>query len=120
MADFELYSGGAGAPAAQPAPGAAADPVTMIQVTTVVDGVTQTIQKPFTQTFGGAKGSAPPVQTGSIGMGTLTGQVGVVKTKNAKSEATTMGRMYGLQEMAVLSISGICVIIGGLFGLAML
>ena len=79
--------GGGGAPAAaQPAPGAQANPVTTIQVETVVGGVTKTVPKVYTQTFGAA-GVAPSVSSGSIGLGTLTGKIGVVKTDQAKSDA---------------------------------
>ena len=77
--------GGGGAPAAQPVAGAQANSVTTEMVQTVVGGVTKTVEQVFTQTFGAA-GSAPPVKTGSIGMGTLTGKVGVVKTDTPKSE----------------------------------
>ena len=79
--------GGGGAPAAaQPVAGAQANPVTTIQVETVVGGVTKTVPKVYTQTFGGA-GAAPSVSSGSIGMGTLTGKIGVVNTDSAKSDA---------------------------------
>ncbi|KAL9125381.1 MAG: hypothetical protein Q9217_005404 [Psora testacea] len=79
--------GGAGQAGAQPAPGAQANPVTTIYVQTVVGGVTTTVPELYTQSFGDGV-SAPPVQTGSIGMGTLTGEIGVVKTGQAKSDAT--------------------------------
>ncbi|KAI4268428.1 MAG: hypothetical protein LQ337_007846 [Flavoplaca oasis] len=40
--------------------------------------------------------SAPPPRSGSIGLGTLTGQIGVVKTDEAKSEAgLAAGKRFG-------------------------
>ena len=78
--------GGAGPAAAQPAPGAVANGVSVIEITTVVDGVTKVVPSTFSQDFA-ADRSAPPVQTGTIGLGTLTGRIGVVKTGHAKSEA---------------------------------
>ncbi|KAL8842182.1 MAG: hypothetical protein Q9176_002875 [Flavoplaca citrina] len=40
--------------------------------------------------------SAPPPRSGSIGLGTLTGQIGVVKTDEAKSEAgLAAGKKFG-------------------------
>ena len=113
--------GGAGAApaAAQPAPGAQANPVTTILVQTVVGGVTKQVPVAFTQTFG-AGVSAPEVQSGSIGLGTLTGQVGVVKTKDAKSEAVPVGlkgsgrgkEIFGV----LLSMAAAFLVGGGVFG----
>ena len=112
--------GGAGAApaAAQPPAGAGANPVTTIQVATVVGGVTKTVASVLTQTFGPA-GSAPAVQSGSIGLGTLTGQVGVVKTKDAKSDAVISGGRWGGMEMCVVVISGLAALGGGVLGIAM-
>ncbi|KAL9034331.1 MAG: hypothetical protein Q9180_005467 [Flavoplaca navasiana] len=43
-----------------------------------------------------AVASAPPPRSGSIGLGTLTGQIGVVKTDEAKSEAgLAAGKRFG-------------------------
>ena len=113
--------GGAGAApaAAQPPAGAGANPVTTIQVATVVGGVTKTVASVLTQTFGPAE-SAPAVQSGSIGLGTLTGQVGVVKTKDAKSDAVTSGKTWGGMEMCVVVISGLAALGGGVLGIAIL
>ena len=113
--------GGAGAApaAAQPPAGAGANPVTTIQVATVVGGVTKTVASVLTQTFEPA-GSAPAVQSGSIGLGTLTGQVGVVKTKDAKSDAVISGKTWGGMEMCVVVISGLAALGGGVLGIAIL
>ena len=111
--------GGGGAAAAQPAPGAQANPVTTIQVETVVGGVTKTVPKIYTQSFGAGQ-AAPAVQTGSIGMGTLTGQIGVVKTAQAKNDAisTTCGRGVG-GSIILISASWIVAMAigGGLLGI---
>ena len=95
--------GGTGPAGAQPAPGAQANPVTTIQVQTVIGGVTQTVPQVFSQGFGSGP-SAPPVQTGSIGMGTLTGQIGVVKTDQAANDAisTIGGRGVGGAVLGIL------------------
>lgn len=114
--------GGAGAApaAAQPVAGAQANPVTTIMVQTVVGGVTKQVPKVYTQTFGAAV-SAPAVLTGTIGLGTLTGKVGVVKTQHAKSDAVSAVR--GGVRMEVLGILGAwavgMVVGGGLLGVGM-
>ena len=114
--------GGAGAApaAAQPQPGAQADPVTTIQVQTVIGGVTTQVPQLYTQTFA-AGASAPPVLTGTIGLGTLTGKIGVVKTQDAKkSDAVTMRREVPVAEMMVVLVAGIMALSGGVLGIARL
>ncbi|KAG8530283.1 uncharacterized protein KY384_004785 [Bacidia gigantensis] len=98
--------GGGGAPAqAQPAANVGqANPVTVITVATVVGGVTKQVPQTFTQSAG-AGGSAPPVQTGTIGMGTLTGKVGVVKTDSAKSDGVPL-REYTSKRWTAFGIMG--------------
>ena len=85
----------------------------------MIGGVTKTVASIVTQTFGAA-GTAPAVQSGSIGLGTLTGQVGVVKTQNAKSNAVMNGKRWGRMEMCVLIISGLAALGGGMLGIAIL
>lgn len=109
--------GGGGQAAAQPAPGAVANPVTTIMVNTVVGGVTTQVAVPYTQSFGAAA-SIPSVPSGSIGLGTLTGQVGVVKTQNAKSDAVRPGATGLLMEMVAMTVlGGVLAIGGGIWGL---
>ena len=96
--------GGGGAPQAQPAPGAQANPVTTMMIDTVIGGVKTQVQKVFTQSFG-VGGSAPSVMSGSIGMGTLTGKIGVVKTNSAKSDAIPRRDNMG-RRCALLGIIG--------------
>ena len=114
--------GGAGAApaAAQPQPGAQADPVTTIQVQTVIGGVTTQVPQLYTQTFA-AGASAPPVLTGTIGLGTLTGKIGVVKTQDAKkSDAVAMRREVPVAEMMVVLVAGIMALSGGVLGIVRL
>ena len=114
--------GGAGAApaAAQPVPGAQANPVTTIQVQTVVGGVTKTVPLVYTQSFGSAT-SAPPVLTGTIGLGTLTGKIGVVKTQDAKSEAVAVGGgRIPMAEILVVCVTGVAALSGGVLGIMML
>lgn len=75
---------------------------------------------PFTQSFGIAA-SAPSVMSGSVGLGTLTGQVGVVKTDKAKSEAVRPGERGALLEtLAITALVGVLGIGGGVWGLGLL
>ena len=68
----------------------------------------------------GAGATAPPVQSGSIGLGTLTGQVGVVKTQDAKSDAIIQGPRWGIREVGLVCITGLAALGGGMLGLTML
>lgn len=113
--------GGAGPAAAQPAPGAQANGISVIEVTTVVGGVTKVIPSTFSQKFAGGQ-SAPPVQTGTIGLGTLTGKIGVVKSSEAKNDGVNGFERTGIWW----SISGIIAtwtltmtMSGALFGLGL-
>ena len=114
--------GGAGPAPAQPAPGAQANGVSIIQVTTVVAGVTKVVASTFSQKFAGA-GAAPAVQTGTIGLGTLTGKIGVVKTDDAKSEAL-IGREGSGVRWSILGVVGGWVVAmgtgGAIFGLGLI
>ena len=114
--------GGAGAApaAAQPGANAQANPVTTVQVVTVVGGVTKTIEQLYTQSFAGAATSVP-VKSGSIGMGTLTGKVGVVKTQDAKSEGVAVGaRAVEWRKLGVLGWLGMMGLMGVGMGIARL
>jgi len=75
------------------------------------------VPKVYTQTFGAA-GSAPPVQSGEIGLGTLTGKVGVVKTQNAKSDAVAIGRKVAWGNVVVVLVAGVAALGGGVLGIA--
>lgn len=67
-----------------------------------------------------AGATAPAVQSGSIGLGTLTGQVGVVKTQDAKSDAVIMGPRWGMGEVGMVCLTGLAALGGGVLGLAVL
>ena len=113
--------GGAGAAPAAPQPpaNAGANSVTTQQITTVIGGVTKVINTVITQTSG-AGATAPAVQSGSIGLGTLTGSIGVVKTQDAKSDAIINGPRWGIGEVALVVVTGLAALGGGVLGLAML
>ena len=90
-------AGGGGAPGAlQPGANAQANAVTVMTVETVVGGVTKQVLSTYSQAFGGGA-SAPPVKTGTIGMGTLTGKIGVVKTDQAKNDGVSAREGTGVR-----------------------
>jgi len=60
-----------------------ANPVTTVNQNTLVGGVTKQVPVVFTQTFAGSLTSVAEVR--SVGMGTLTGSVGLVKSGSAKT-----------------------------------
>ena len=113
--------GGAGAApaAAQPPANAGANSVTTQQITTVVGGVTKVVNTIITESSG-AGVTAPAVQSGSIGLGTLTGTIGVVKTQEAKSDAIIKGPRWGIGEVGLVVVTGLAALGGGVLGLAML
>ncbi|KAK0507895.1 hypothetical protein JMJ35_009784 [Cladonia borealis] len=113
--------GGAGAApaAAQPPADAGANSVTTQQITTVVGGVTKVVNTIITETSG-AGATAPAVQSGSIGLGTLTGSIGVVKTSEAKSDAVIKGPRWGIREVGLVGFSGLVALSGGVLGLVLL
>ncbi|KAL9099571.1 MAG: hypothetical protein Q9163_004951 [Psora crenata] len=111
--------GGGAAGAAQPAPGTQVNPVTTVNVETVIGGVTTVVPGVFTQNFGLGP-TLPPVETGSIGMGTLTGEIGVVRTDQAKNGAiSTIGeRSAGAAAMGILACwLSVMAVGGGIIGI---
>ena len=111
-------AGGGAAPGAiQPGAGAKANPVTVINVETVVGGVTKTVPKTYTQSFGPGQ-SAPPVKTGTIGLGTLTGEVGVVRTGQAKGGDGSSIKDQQSVRWHILGVMGLWTVamaMGGIF-----
>ena len=96
-------------------------------VQTVVNGVTKQVPVPFSQSFGAGSSAPPSVQSGSIGLGTLTGQVGVVKTSEAKNGAAAAPAggghwvVWGLGEVLALILGiGLAGFGGGVLGFGML
>ena len=92
-----------------------------MMVDTVIGGKTTQVPKVFTQTFAAAGASAPPVKTGTIGLGTLTGKIGVVKTGQAKSEGVPVGGgRIPVAELVVICVAGIMAVGGGVLGITRL
>ena len=84
-----------------------ANPVTQVMENTVVGGVTKQVPVMFTQTFANSLTSVEPVQSGSIGMGTLTGSIGVVKSSTAKGGAERTIGMGGWSTTLALVAGGV-------------
>lgn len=64
----------------------------------------------------GGAASATPVKSGAIGMGTLTGKVGVVNTKDAKNGAGGRdggGAGVGVEVLGVLGCWAVAAVVGG-------
>ncbi|CAD6576075.1 MAG: hypothetical protein ASARMPREDX12_007723 [Alectoria sarmentosa] len=59
----------------------------------------------------GGAASATAVKSGAIGLGTLTGKVGVVNTKDAKSDA--VGNGMGVEVLGILGCWVIGIVVGG-------
>lgn len=102
------------APAAgQPVTTAAvqANAVTTVMENTIVGGVSKQIPVVYTQKFAGSLTSVEAVQSGSVGMGTLTGSVGVVKSSAAMAGRMGFGngRMEGWGGMVVVVGAGVVV-----------
>ncbi|KAI9819688.1 MAG: hypothetical protein M1832_003922 [Thelocarpon impressellum] len=57
---------------------------------TLPDGQITNVQVVYTQTFPSVPSQLPSPATGSIGMGSLTGEVGVVRTETPRSGASTV------------------------------
>lgn len=71
-------------------------PVTAINVpTTLPDGRITMMQTVYTQTFASVLDQLATPSAGSIGLGTLTGSVGAVRTEQAKSDAAAAARPAG-------------------------
>lgn len=80
-----------GAAAAQPTAGGQVSPITTIQVNEIVNGVAQQVQVVYTQLFSAVPDQGFAPASGSIGLGTIQGQIGVVKTarkRDAKPQPT--------------------------------
>lgn len=78
---------------------------------TIVGGVSKQVPVVFTQTFAGSLTSVEAVQSGTVGMGTLTGSVGGVK-----SSAAVAGRVGGMEGWGGVVVAGVVVgagVVGG-------
>lgn len=74
---------------------AAARPVVPNQVSPITTVYIGSVQVVYTQLFAAVPDQGPTAASGTIGLGTLTGQVGVVKTAAAKSAAGGRGNGRG-------------------------
>jgi hypothetical protein len=80
-----------GAAAAQPTDGTQISPITTYQVYQLVNGVEQQVELAYTQLFSAVPDQGLAPASGSIGLGTIQGQIGVVKTgrkRDAKPQPT--------------------------------
>jgi Killer toxin-resistance protein 1 len=69
-----------GAAPAQPTGGSQVSPITTIGLNEIVNGVAQQVQVVYTQLFSAVPDQGFAPASGSIGLGTIQGQIGVVKT----------------------------------------
>lgn len=72
----------------------AAPDVTTQWVEATIGSVVTWVPHVYTQTFAATPGQLPEPGEGEVGMGTLTGQVGVTKTVNAGAVETARGMMW--------------------------
>ena len=71
----------------------------------VVAGVTQQVPIVYTQKFSSIPSQGPTPASGAIGMGTLTGKIGVVNTAEAKKgSAPGRAAALGFGGMAVIAM----------------
>jgi hypothetical protein len=85
-----------GVAAAQPTGGIQLSPITTYQANVVVNGVAQQVEVAYTQLFSAVPDQGLAPASGSIGLGTIQGQIGVVKTsrkRDAKPQPTEMADM---------------------------
>jgi hypothetical protein len=69
-----------GAAAAQPTDPTQVSPITTVQLNQMVNGVAQQVEVVYTQLFSPVPDQGLAPASGSIGLGTIQGQIGVVKT----------------------------------------
>jgi len=79
------------------------------RVTTTIAGVQTVVPSIFTQQFSKLYGEIPMPSSGSIGLGTQTGQIGVVRTHAASSGM----RMDGSVWFVVIGLMAVAVAVGG-------
>jgi hypothetical protein len=76
---------------------------------TIVGGVSKQVPVVFTQTFAGSLTSVEAVQSGSVGMGSLTGSVGVVKSSAAMAGRRGVGGVEGWGGVVAVGAAGVVV-----------
>lgn len=118
--------GGAGAvpPAAQSGNPTQVPSITVFMQATIVGGVTQQVQVTYTQKFSDIPSQGPSPSQGKIGLGTITGTVGAVNTKEAKQAAAknagsscTAASNLGVVRIGILGFVSVFVAMGGLVAL---
>ncbi|OCK80409.1 hypothetical protein K432DRAFT_297765, partial [Lepidopterella palustris CBS 459.81] len=87
-------------------------PITTQWVESVINGVATWIEIIYTQTFAAVPEQLATAGKGEIGMGTLTGQVGVTKTYGGGGAAVETGRVWARGVV----VAGAVVVVGGLVG----
>ncbi|KAL8830069.1 MAG: hypothetical protein Q9191_001641 [Dirinaria sp. TL-2023a] len=106
--------GGAGAvpAAAQPATNPGQVPsITTFYQQTVVNGVSKQVAIVYTQKFSSVPSEGPTPKQGEIGLGTLTGKVGVVRTAEAKKGAASK---EGQAAIGTIALGALFTIVGSL------
>ena len=70
----------------------------------MIGGVTQQVPFVFTQKFSSFPSQGPTPAKGEIGMGTLTGKIGVVNTAAAKKGGASRTMAIGFGGMTVMTM----------------
>ena len=87
---------------------------------TIVGGVTQQVPVTYTQKFSDLPSQGPSPSQGQIGLGTITGSVGAVNTKEAKQAGANRAVSFVTAtspvavRLCVLGFVSILVALGGL------
>ena len=68
---------------------------------TVIGGVTKQVPVVYTQVFSSVPSQGPTPIPGTIGLGTLTGTVGAVRTAQAKKGAASRSVLSGIGPLAL-------------------
>lgn len=79
-------------------------PVTTVQVFSVVAGVTKQVPVLYSQKFSSIPSQGPTPAKGEIGLGTLTGKIGVVNTEAAKKGGASQKIALGFGGMTVMTM----------------
>ena len=105
--------GAAAAPAAAqpPANPAQVPSITTFYQQTVINGVSKQVAIVYTQKFSSVPSQGPTPQQGAIGLGTLTGKVGVVQTAEAKKGAASR---EGQAAIGTIAVGALFTIVGSL------
>lgn len=78
---------------------------------TVIGGVAKQVPVVYTQKFSSVPSQGPTPQKGEIGLGTITGKVGVLQTAKAESGASIRG---GKATVGTIAVGALFMVIGSL------